>query len=353
MASTQIAIVVPVYNTGRRKLIKCIKSILRQTYQQFVLILVDDGSTDNSGSVCDRFAKKDARIKVIHQVNKGSLEARKAGVFSNEAQGAEYICFCDSDDTMPKNALEKMISAANYHQADCLCGSMQRMWNNIPIPSYNPPCFDISNEAIYEHDDIINKLYVSCFGISNLPVNLGGKIYRTDQITHACDFEPIVRFMGEYLSVTLRLLPRLQKIVIIPDIVYSYRVGGGTSKFMPYMLDDFLSLYNFKKQMALRYPMPQNISYLLAVELKNIVLSWLEMCITKGKYSVDALREEISRVCSLPEVCEAVAQEDFETQEPCGIRKAIQDCDVEGVLAFVMREVDAGRLRRAIKSVLV
>lgn len=94
-AGRQATIIVPVYNTGKYKLTKCIKSITAQTYTDFLLVLVDDGSTDDSGRVCDMLVKNDSRIKVIHQVNKGSVEARKTGVFSDEAQAAKYICFCD------------------------------------------------------------------------------------------------------------------------------------------------------------------------------------------------------------------------------------------------------------------
>ena len=118
--SRQTAVIVPVYNTGKNKLTKCIRSILAQSYQQFVLILVDDGSTDDSGAICDGFAVQDARVKVIHQTNKGSVEARKTGVFSEEAQTAKYIAFSDSDDTMPKDALEKLVTVAEKEQADCV-----------------------------------------------------------------------------------------------------------------------------------------------------------------------------------------------------------------------------------------
>lgn len=76
-AGRQATIIVPVYNTGKYKLTKCIKSITAQTYTDFLLVLVDDGSTDDSGRVCDMLVKNDSRIKVIHQVNKGSVEARR------------------------------------------------------------------------------------------------------------------------------------------------------------------------------------------------------------------------------------------------------------------------------------
>ncbi len=349
----QTAVIVPVYNTGKYKLTKCIRSILAQSYQQFVLILVDDGSTDDSGQVCDYFAHRESRVKVIHQPNKGCVEARKAGVFSNEAQATKYICFCDSDDTMRKDALEKLVTAAEKEQADCVCGNTRRMYRGVALPNrFMPPCFSISAPKVYSNAEILSELYISCFGISNYPVTLSAKIYRTELITQASDHPSIVRFMGEDLSVTLRMLPETQKLVIIPDVIYNYRIGGGTSKFMPYMLDDFLQLYRFKKAMAARYPMPQNAEYFMAVELKNIVLSWLEMCALSGRYDSKSITEEIMRVCRLPEVQEAVRQKDFAEREPTGTRQAIQSADVDQIKAILNRRIAAGKYRRLIKSFL-
>lgn len=189
--SGQIAIVVPVYNTGRYKLTKCIRSILAQSYQHFALILVDDGSTDDSGQVCDYFANRDPRVKVIHQPNKGSVEARKTGVFSSEAQASKYICFCDSDDTMPKDALEKLLTAAENEQADCVCGNMRRMYRGITLPSrFVPPCFSVSAPKVYSNLEILSELYISCFGISNYPVNLVTKLYRKELITQTSNYPP-------------------------------------------------------------------------------------------------------------------------------------------------------------------
>lgn len=350
----QIAVTVPVYNTGKYKLTKCIRSILAQTYSQFVLILVDDGSTDDSGQVCDYFAHIDSRIKVIHQTNKGSVEARKMGVFADEAQAAKYICFCDSDDTMRKDALQKLVSAAEREQADSVCANMCRVYRGLRLPQrFTPPCFSVGKAKTYTRNEIISDLYVSCFGISNYPVSLFAKLYRTELISQASNYPPIVKFMGEDLSVTLRLLPETQKLVIIPDVIYNYRIGGGTSKFMPYMLDDFLQLYRYKKEMATRYPMPQNVEYLMAVEMKNIVLSWLEMCALSGKYDNVALREEIKRVCRIHEIEEAVRQRDFAEKAPAGIRKAIQEADIDFIKSVLSKRIATGKSRRLIKKLLM
>ena len=99
-----ISIIVPIYNVGKY-LPKCIESILNQTFKNFELILVNDGSTDNSGVVCDDYAKKDTRIKIIHESNGGVSSARNAGLYV--AKG-EYIGFVDPDDYIDKNMYEKL-----------------------------------------------------------------------------------------------------------------------------------------------------------------------------------------------------------------------------------------------------
>lgn len=199
---------------------------------------------------------------------------------------------------------------------------------------------------------ICSELYISCFGVSNYPVSLYAKLYKTELITKASAHEPIVHFMGDDLSVTLRILPETQRLVIIPNTVYNYRIGGGTSKFMPHMLDDFLSLYRFKQEMAKEHTMPQNADYFMSVEMKNIVLSWLEMCAVRGGYGKEALLQEAARVCALPEIQRAVKQQDFCEKQPDGIRKAIEDVNANEVCSFVYEQIKAGRFRRFVKSIL-
>ena len=102
MTNIKISCIVPVYNT-KLFVAKCIKSILGQTYRNLELILIDDGSTDKSGVICDAFAEIDDRVKVIHQKNSGVSSARNVGI--KEATG-EYLCFVDSDDYIENDYFE-------------------------------------------------------------------------------------------------------------------------------------------------------------------------------------------------------------------------------------------------------
>ena len=114
MDTCKISVIVPVYN-AIRYLGECVESILNQTFPCFELILVDDGSTDASGGLCDQYALKDERIKVIHKQNGGSNSARNAGL--KEARG-RYICYVDCDDLLEKEALFKLYQYAEENNLD-------------------------------------------------------------------------------------------------------------------------------------------------------------------------------------------------------------------------------------------
>lgn len=115
-----ISVIVPVY-IAEKYISKCIESILNQTNSDLELILVDDGSPDNSGAICDEYATKDNRVKVFHQENGGVCAARNTGL---EHATGEYVSFVDSDDYLESNALEILHNDIVAHNADVACAQM-------------------------------------------------------------------------------------------------------------------------------------------------------------------------------------------------------------------------------------
>ena len=107
-----ISFIIPVYNV-EKYLAQCIESVLVQSHDNIEIILVDDGSTDKSGEICDNFSKTDNRVRVIHQENRGASAARNAGL--GIAKG-NYIAFIDSDDYVSPSMAEKLLDAI-----DCIC----------------------------------------------------------------------------------------------------------------------------------------------------------------------------------------------------------------------------------------
>jgi glycosyltransferase involved in cell wall biosynthesis len=141
-----ISIIVPIYNV-EQYLHKCIDSILSQTFKDFELILVDDGSPDNCGEICDEYAAKDKRVKVIHKANGGLSDARNAGL--NIVKG-DYIGFVDSDDWIESNMYEVLLKLCINNKADvstCLV-NFQNNRNEIEVNKSNVSIFD-SKTAIY------------------------------------------------------------------------------------------------------------------------------------------------------------------------------------------------------------
>ena len=131
-----ISIIVPVYNTSKF-LAKCINSILEQSYRDYELLLVDDGSTDNSGKICDQFASEDSRIRVFHKPNGGVDSARNLGI--ENAKG-NYFYFVDSDDTLLPGCLETLISGYQYEDVELVVGGYiySREGLDDPIPNNLP-----------------------------------------------------------------------------------------------------------------------------------------------------------------------------------------------------------------------
>jgi len=148
----KISIVVPIYNTGEY-LHKCIKSILAQSLNEFELILVNDGSTDNSGDICDEYAKSDSRVKVIHKKNEGVSIARNVGI---EMATGEYIGFIDSDDWIEINMYSDMYNFANKYNVDIvMCDTVSKFDNAPDVPD---TIVELNEDILLQKSDISPEL---------------------------------------------------------------------------------------------------------------------------------------------------------------------------------------------------
>lgn len=148
--SKYITVIVPIYNIVKY-IDKCINTIINQTYRNIQIILVDDGSTDSSGRICDEYAMKDARITVIHKENGGLVSARKAGL--RKATG-EYIMYVDGDDWIELNAIEHMVGAIDRTKADIVLYDHFENTGESQIVVTNNV-----NEGLYDKDKLLRYIY--------------------------------------------------------------------------------------------------------------------------------------------------------------------------------------------------
>ena len=196
-----IGVVVPVYKV-EKYIAECIESILAQTYTNFRLILVDDGSPDNAGKICDEYALKDSRITVIHQENAGVTRARARGI--KEAEDCEFITFVDGDDTITTDALMKLESKMSK-DCDIVIGI---------VPGY----------GYYNVDRITNEQYIhSLISRTDISPAPWAKLFRFSLFSNKVFNMPRHIIYGEDLLMNIRLGFNAHNINILKEYIYCYR----------------------------------------------------------------------------------------------------------------------------------
>lgn len=207
MKSPEVSIIVPIYNS-EMYLSRCIDSIISQTFNNFECILIDDGSTDTSPFICDRYSESDDRIVVIHQENSGLSVTRNRGM---EIARAKYVCHVDSDDYIQKNMCEILVDAANRSDADVVCCGYTE--NN----KVRPLC---DEDFIFVNRDIIEIVHYlemrQAFGV------VWNKLYKKSILdTYSIRFPHGIKF-GEDMIFNLQYFTHIKTAYISPDHIYNY-----------------------------------------------------------------------------------------------------------------------------------
>lgn len=212
-----ISIIVPIYKT-EKFLPDCLESILAQTFTKWEAILIDDGSPDNCGKICDEYAAKDKRFKVIHQKNSGVSAARLNGF---KLCRGEYISFVDSDDTLPQNALE-ILHSETQTEWKYICGSMTLIYpENRLLKLYE------KNRDIYSSDIIKSILLFERKYSWELP----GKLFHRSIL----DIETLtvpsnIKVFEDYI-ITLRILNKIENVKYISDCTYNYIIRENSATY--------------------------------------------------------------------------------------------------------------------------
>lgn len=240
-----VSIVVPLYNQ-ERYLGVCLRSILGQTYQNIEVIIVNDGSTDDSLSIARNWTDKDSRIKLVDKPNQGVTLARRDGCLN--ATG-DYLAFVDSDDLLPSHAIEILVENIIEHDVDVVLGSAIRKLGPV---KWNRFSGSFPLHRVVKQPELFNDYYVSFFGKSTFHINMWGRLYRKAVVDKAYEqtelFPEDIRFMGEDLYFNMKLFPYLQSMYRTDKLVYYYRYGGAVEHFNP----DYTLLFTLSdKRLAL------------------------------------------------------------------------------------------------------
>lgn len=207
--SDLVSVVVPVYNT-EQVLERCLSSLVNQSYKQIEILLIDDGSTDNSGTICDEYAKKDSRVKAFHSVNLGAAHARNVGV--DKAKG-RYITFVDSDDYIEDKMIESLMDDIAMNDSDLSVSSLTE--------EDDSECFCISIEEENKEKILFLSQKYLIFGPTQ-------KMYKTE-IAKKTKFPEDVRY-GEDLLFNIEYLKKIKSVSYQNKCFYHYcRNNNGLS----------------------------------------------------------------------------------------------------------------------------
>lgn len=266
-----ISVVVPVYNV-ENFIDKCIDSIEQQSYQNLDIILIDDGSTDNSGKICDEWASRDKRIKVIHKENGGLSDARNVGI---EIAKGKYVTFIDSDDYILPGFIKYLYDLIENNNADIsVCQLINVDENNFEL-SKGGNQIDI----VVEGNQECMKEYLSGNAIDTVAWR---KLYRSALFKSGIRY-PIGKY-HEDVWTTYKLIASCDTIAIGSKALYAYRQRNGSivnSSFSPKHMDAVYGAIERQKFIEKYYPKLKNLSSTGIIYASNICV--MKMSKAKAK----------------------------------------------------------------------
>lgn len=235
MKKPRISIIVPVYNV-EKYLQRCIKSILMQTFADFELLLIDDGSTDGSGAICDEYARKEQRVIALHQQNGGVSAARNLGL--DYAQG-EWVCFCDSDDFVQPEYLESMINNIVTNKSLVLA----------PYKREDGLTFNLSEGTVFQ-EEMVKSFFEQRWIALSAPY---AKLYNRQLLElHTIRF-PLDIHMGEDAIFILKYINVIDAITAINACNYFVRKVSGSLSSRYYSFSSEWKCYTIWREELLRF----------------------------------------------------------------------------------------------------
>lgn len=206
-----VSIIVPVYNAGKT-ISRCVDSILKQTCRDFELLLIDDGSTDHSGAICDDYQARDSRVRVFHQQNSGVSAARNLAL--REAKG-EYLQFVDSDDWITPDATASMLRAARDNDCDMVIADFYRV-----VGEWVSPKGDIEETGVMTRQEFASHMMENpgdyYYGV------LWNKLYRRQLVVeHRLEMNPAISWCEDFMF-NLEYIRYTQRIIALQVPIYYY-----------------------------------------------------------------------------------------------------------------------------------
>ena len=209
-----VSVIIPVYNV-ERYVRKCVNSVRRQTYRNLEILLIDDGSTDRSGSICDALAETDSRIRVIHKTYGGPSAARNCGL---RIASGKYVAFADSDDYIQPNMIEKLLSAFAQSDVDAAACNYEFVFDNGKKKPHRT--FFQTDQLLSGREAVrclLSEQYFRCY--------VWNKMFRAELFRDVVFPEGVIY---EDIITCYRLLAKAKRVLYFHDTLYAYRQHSGS-----------------------------------------------------------------------------------------------------------------------------
>lgn len=301
-----ISVIIPVYNV-EKYLVQCIESVRNQTYHNLEIILVDDGSPDQSGKICDKYADIDSRISVIHKKNEGLGYARNSGL---EQASGKYILFIDSDDWIEKNHVEKLVSSIEETKSDIIVHGFQyRMEGKSPQKIHPFKIGEFENIV----QDILLPMVAANIGDDEndiLPVGSWCKLYKRSIIMeNNLSFINEKECISEDVMFNVDYLRCCKKVCVIDECGYNYRMNPNSIS-NAYDSKRTSRMFQFFKCMD--YKFSQDMRLNTKESMYNLDRCYIAKArvgfrlIAKSNISIKEKRYEINRILSNERIMKAL-----------------------------------------------
>ena len=292
---TKISIIIPAYNAAEY-LTECLESVLAQSMHELEIIVVNDGSTDDTKAICDSYAKADPRIHVMHKANAGVSEARNTGI---SLAAGEYFWFVDADDTIAPNACEELYALATAQQADAIIFDYRCVKGDTDIETFK----SVFSEGAYEGDDVILSLVRRFLGFSNEGIHrwlrnepdglyvenpalwrtmLRGDLIRDNNLR----FDPTLKVGEDTIFISL-CLSYTARAIVTHKVQYCQRLHDG-STVARYEKIPEAKLTNKLALLTARRALTEDIASRRAIDAEpfwqgTVVMSYMELCFLFSK----------------------------------------------------------------------
>jgi glycosyltransferase involved in cell wall biosynthesis len=282
ITGAKISIIIPVYKV-ERYLERALNSVINQTYRNLEIILIDDGSPDKSGEICDRFARNDQRISVYNQKNKGVSAARNVGL---KLMTGEYFFFLDSDDYIEAYTIERLYRYTKKYDVDLVVGNLCSI-NEERVIRKNPL---FTKERVEKTDMLDPSFRFAYFQSPGFGCSVCNKLYRTEfyRNTGIC-FDERLRIAGDYLF-NFYVFFNSPKIVLANE--YSYYYCRYASTITKSKTDDFLQVISIIQERQYKFfDDTDTLSENADVVQLSILGSILRICFQTYKYAKNPWKE--------------------------------------------------------------